>query len=56
MKGEEVSNREDLYMALERGLDWSLETIVPILDVFRIALLIPYVNQHFCSLMVFIAF
>lgn len=52
MNGEEVSNREDLYMALERGLDWTLDTIVPVLDVFRIALLIPHINQHFCSLIV----
>lgn len=49
MNGEQVSIPEDLYMGLEKGLDWSIETIVPVLDVFRIALLIPYVNKHFCS-------
>ncbi|KAL3106134.1 hypothetical protein niasHT_016821 [Heterodera trifolii] len=37
-------------VALEKGILWSPETIVPALDLFRIALLHPKLNEIFCSL------
>ncbi|KAI6217184.1 hypothetical protein M3Y95_01232300 [Aphelenchoides besseyi] len=38
-------------MALEKGLmQWPMASIVPILDVFRLALLNPTINEYFCSL------
>uniref|UniRef100_A0A914C0W8 PUL domain-containing protein n=1 Tax=Acrobeloides nanus TaxID=290746 RepID=A0A914C0W8_9BILA len=36
--------------ALKRGLDWHLSNITPILDVFRLALLNPSLNNVFCSI------
>lgn len=35
--------------ALETLLKWSLDTIVPALDVFRVALLNEKLNEIFCS-------
>uniref|UniRef100_A0A183CH72 PUL domain-containing protein n=1 Tax=Globodera pallida TaxID=36090 RepID=A0A183CH72_GLOPA len=37
-------------VALEKAILWSPETIVPALDLFRIALLHPQLNEIFCSL------
>lgn len=35
--------------ALEKSLNWSLDTIVPALDVFRVAILNKQLNEIFCS-------
>jgi hypothetical protein len=37
-------------MALEKALQWPLEAIVPVLDVFRLALLDEKINEYFCSI------
>lgn len=38
--------------ALETCINWSIDTIVPALDVFRVALLNKELNTIFCSLKV----
>ncbi|KHJ85570.1 PUL domain protein, partial [Oesophagostomum dentatum] len=43
-------NHELLATALETGLQWSIEDLVPILDVFRVALLDETLNTHFCDM------
>jgi hypothetical protein len=37
-------------MALEKALQWPLDLMVPILDVFRLALLDATINEYFCSI------
>jgi len=39
-------------VALEKGLQWPMEALVPALDIFRISLLHPKFNEIFCSLQV----
>lgn len=39
-------------MALEKALGWPLDSIVPVLDVFRLAILDSSINEHFCSIQV----
>jgi hypothetical protein len=41
--GEHVSG-------LEKGLKWSMSTITPVLDVFRLAMLNDSLNRVFCSI------
>lgn len=48
MSLEDYSVESIHIAALEIGLQWSLETIVPLLDAFRIALLNSRLNQEFC--------
>ncbi|KAK6732564.1 hypothetical protein RB195_016748 [Necator americanus] len=41
---------EMLVMALETGLQWDIEDLVPILDVFRVAILDETLNSYFCDM------
>jgi hypothetical protein len=35
-------------LALEKGFQWPLESIVPMLDAFRLGLLNQDINSYFC--------
>ncbi|KAI6183461.1 hypothetical protein M3Y97_00491700 [Aphelenchoides bicaudatus] len=48
MNGEFTAN-EIHILALEKALQWPLECIVPVLDVFRLSLLNETINEYFCS-------
>ncbi|CAJ0608269.1 unnamed protein product [Cylicocyclus nassatus] len=43
-------NHDLLTTALETGLQWSMGDLVPILDVFRVALLDEKLNSYFCDM------
>ena len=43
---------ELLTSALDIGMQWSLEDVVPILDLFRIALLHKELNEYYCNVKV----
>lgn len=52
MTEEEFEINEFQIIGLEKGIQWPPESIVPALDIFRIAILHPKINEIFCSLKV----
>lgn len=44
-----VAINDNHRQALELGLEWSIDHILPILDVFRVSLLHKDLNEYFCS-------
>ncbi|KAL7070899.1 hypothetical protein ACQ4LE_009669 [Meloidogyne hapla] len=50
LKESDFDITECHIVALEKALEWPVESSVPALDVFRIALLHPKLNEIFCSL------
>ncbi|KAJ1354239.1 hypothetical protein KIN20_011114 [Parelaphostrongylus tenuis] len=47
---EDVIDFEVVATALDIGLQWTITDLVPILDVFRVALLHEYLNTYFCDM------
>ncbi|KAE9420335.1 hypothetical protein Angca_004919 [Angiostrongylus cantonensis] len=47
---EDVIDFEVVAAALDVGLQWTMTDLVPILDVFRVALLHEYLNAYFCDM------
>lgn len=49
MKPDPYEISDYQVMGLESGIRWSIDQIVPTLDIFRVALLRKELNQIFCS-------
>ncbi|KAI6221872.1 hypothetical protein M3Y99_01527700 [Aphelenchoides fujianensis] len=50
LANEKFEATEIHLLALEKGfMQWPMEMMVPLLDVFRLAVLNPQINEYFCS-------
>ncbi|KJH51416.1 PUL domain protein [Dictyocaulus viviparus] len=47
---EDLIDYDIVTSALDVGLQWTMNDLVPILDVFRVALLHEYLNTYFCDM------